>query len=93
MVISESRTGRRIVGRLDRGVDLFASLTAICRDKKVRSGELRALGSFESAELAEYDQAARRWKPGRTFSGGFELLSLTGNVSEKDGNLATTGTA
>jgi uncharacterized protein len=88
MLVAESRRGRRIVGRLDRGQDLFAALTAVCRDHHVRAGELRALGSLESAEVAEYDQTGKRWKPARVLGGGgLELLSLTGNVSERDGHL------
>ena len=89
MIVAESRRGRRIVGRLDRGAPLFEALLQICRERHVRAGELRALGSLETAEVAEFDQAARTWKPGRKFAGGgFEVLSLTGNVSEKDGALA-----
>jgi predicted DNA-binding protein with PD1-like motif len=89
VIVAESRRGRRIVGRLDRGQDLFSTLEAICRERDVRCGELRALGSLEAVEVAEYDQAEKRWKPGRRFaSGGFEILNLTGNVSEKDGALA-----
>src|SRR5687768_11763164 len=88
MIVAESRTGRRIVGRLERGDDLFGALLAICRERNVRAGELRGLGSFESVELAEYDQANRIWKPSRAITGGMELLHLTGNVSERDGQLA-----
>src|SRR5262245_32291925 len=88
MIAFESRQGRRIVGRLDRGDDLEAALLAVCRERRVSSGELRALGSLETVELAEYDQAQRLWKPARAFAGGFEILNLTGNVSEKAGVLA-----
>jgi predicted DNA-binding protein with PD1-like motif len=89
VIIAESRRGRRIVGRLDRGVELFPTLEAICRERGVRTAELRALGSLETVEVAEYDQAAKVWKPGRKFAaGGFEILNLTGNVSERDGQVA-----
>jgi len=88
MLVTESRAGRRIIGRLDRGADLFRSLLEICAQRHVRTGELRALGSLETVEVAEYDQAAKSWKPARIFSGGLEILNLTGNVSERDGQLA-----
>ena len=88
MLVTESRGGRRLVGRLDRGVDLFPALLDLCARRKVRTGELRALGSLELVEVAEYDQARKSWKPSRTFAGGLEVLSLTGNVSERDGQLA-----
>jgi uncharacterized protein len=88
MIAIESRAGRRIVGRLDRGASLFEALLGVCRERRVRTAEVRALGSVESVEVAEYDQAARVWKPGRTFAGGLEVVHLTGNVSERDGQLA-----
>src|SRR4029453_5315778 len=89
MIVAESRRGRRIVGRLDRGVELLDALTSVCKQRGGRAGELRALGSLESVELSEYDQKARGWKPSRRFAaGGFEILNLTGNVSERDGQLA-----
>lgn len=88
MIAIESRAARRIIGRLDRGADLFEALLGVCREHRIRTAEVRALGSLESVEVAEYDQARKTWKPGRTFSGGMEVLSLTGNISEKQGALA-----
>jgi len=90
MVLSESRVGRRLVGRLDRGVNLHDAVLAICRERSVRSGELRAVGALESVEVAEYDQAAQSWKPSRTFTGGLEVLSLLGHISEQAGKLVVT---
>jgi predicted DNA-binding protein with PD1-like motif len=87
MILAESRKGRRFIGRLDRGVDLFDALKALCREHHIRTAEVRALGSFEAVEVAEYDQERRVWKPGRKF-GAVEVASLIGNVSERDGNLA-----
>jgi predicted DNA-binding protein with PD1-like motif len=88
MLVTESRSARRIVGRLDRGADLFRSLLDVCSRHHVRTAEIRALGSLETVEVAEYDQAARQWKPSRSFAGGLEILNLTGNLSERDGQLA-----
>src|SRR5262249_48824538 len=87
VILTESRSGRRIVGRLDRGASLHDALLDVCRQRGVRTGEVRAVGSLESVEVAEYDQARRAWKPGRSFAGGMEILSLSGNVSERGGQL------
>ncbi len=87
MLSAESRRGRRIVGSLGRGEDLFDSLREVCRRFEVRSGELRITGALESADLTSYDQAARRWKPTRSLNGGFELLQLNGTISEESGAL------
>jgi predicted DNA-binding protein with PD1-like motif len=86
MFSTESRRGRRILARLDRGADLFDQLRALCLTHAVRSGELRGTGSLELAELDAFDQAERRWKPPRQLSGGgLELLHLAGSVSEDSG--------
>lgn len=89
MLSTESRRGRRIIARLDRGTDLFESIRSLCQKHRVRCGELRGIGSLEQVELAAFDQAQRRWKPARTLSGGgLELLHLQGNLSEEEGTLA-----
>ncbi|HEU5059581.1 MAG TPA: PPC domain-containing DNA-binding protein, partial [Kofleriaceae bacterium] len=89
MLSTESRRGRRIIARLDRGTDLFEGIRALCQKHRIRCGELRGIGSLEQAELAAFDQAQRRWKPARTLSGGgLELLQLLGNLSEEDGSLS-----
>lgn len=89
MLSTESRRGRRIIARLDRGTDLFDSIRALCQKHRVRCGELRGIGSLEQAELAAFDQRERRWKPARTLAGGgLELLHLMGNLSEEDGALS-----
>lgn len=87
MLVTESRSGRRLVGRLDRGMNLFDAILDVCRDRRVRTAELRALGALEAVEVAEYDQVLKTWKAARTFSGGMEILNLTGNVSERNGQL------
>ena len=54
-----------------------------CREHGVTAAELRAIGSFETVEVTEYDQAAHAWKASRKLAGGCEILSLVGNVSER----------
>lgn len=86
MLSTESRRGRRILARIDRGTDLFDGLRDLCRKHHIRCGEVRGIGTLELAELAAFDQAARRWKPARLLSGGgLELLQLHGNISEESG--------
>jgi predicted DNA-binding protein with PD1-like motif len=88
MLVCESRSGRRIVGSLDRGVTLADALLDVCRERGVRCAEVRGLGSLEAVEVAAYDQERRAWRPSRTFTGDLEIVNLTGNVSERGGKLA-----
>jgi predicted DNA-binding protein with PD1-like motif len=86
MLSTESRRGRRILARLDRGMELFDGVRALCQKYDIRCGELRGIGSLELAELAAFDQGARRWKPARVVTGGgLELLHLHGTISEERG--------
>jgi hypothetical protein len=87
MIVAESRRGRRLVGRLDKGTDLLEGLAEVCRVRDVRAAEVRAIGSVDQVVLAEYDQRARQYRPSRRFDAQFEIASLSGNVSEKDGKL------
>jgi predicted DNA-binding protein with PD1-like motif len=90
MISRESRAGRRLVARLDRGASLIDTLLDVCRSHGVRSAEIRGVGALETVELTSYDQSAQAWKPGRSLGGGLEVLSLLGNVAEHAGQLAVT---
>ncbi len=88
MIVAESRRGRRIVGRLDRGVELLESIADVCRKRRIRCGEIRALGALEAVELVEYDQREKQYRQPRRFQCALEILNLTGNVSERAGEIA-----
>lgn len=88
MMVAESRTCRRLVGRLDRGTDVLEGFAAVCRAHEVRAGELRATGALEQVVLGEHDQRARVPRTPRGFDASFEILTLYGTVSERDGKPA-----
>jgi predicted DNA-binding protein with PD1-like motif len=87
VIVAESRRGRRLVGRLDKGSDVLEGLAEVCRTHQVRAAEVRAVGSVAEVVLCEYDQRARQHRAGRRFDAQFEIVSLGGNISEKDGKL------
>ncbi len=85
MLVAESHRGRTLLLRLDRKDLLHDRILAVCRERGVRCARVTGLGAFEEAELVEYDQAKKVYKPAQSFRAAMELLSLQGNVSEKDG--------
>jgi len=87
VIVGESHRGRRIVGRLERGEDLVDGVAAACRERGVRSGELRAYGMVEEAELREFDPRARGFRPSRRFASPLRIVHCAGHVSEQDGAL------
>jgi len=83
----ESKSQRRIVGRLEKGDDLAGALVEICRAHNVNAGEIRALGAVSYLEVTEYDTQAGKYRPPLVRQGDAEILMLYGNLSEKDGEL------
>ena len=86
MIVAESQRGRRIVGRLDRGVDLLEAIADVCRKRSVRSGVLSASGTREDVELGNVD-ASGRALPLRRFASAFTIVHLQGSASEREGRL------
>jgi predicted DNA-binding protein with PD1-like motif len=87
VIVVESRRGRRVVGRLEKGADLAAALLDVCRARGVRSGAIEITGALEDAELREFDQRDRAWRPTRRFATPFTILHLRATVAEQEGRL------
>lgn len=91
MIAAQSHRGRRILGRLDRGVDLIRGILDLCAQTQVRSGEVRATGTLEDVEFSSFDRDGR--SEGRKAAGGrrlttpVQLLQLGGTVMEHQGGL------
>jgi predicted DNA-binding protein with PD1-like motif len=81
----ETRTTRCVMGRLERGEEVVATLRELARFEKIDAGFVRGQGAVEGAEVARYDAAARAYLPAGGISGTAELVSLEGNVSLEAG--------
>jgi hypothetical protein len=75
---------RRIMGRLTKGGDLLGALENCCRELNITLGEVVAIGAVTKARVGYYDQTAQKYQF-LEFNQPLEILSLTGNVSLKDG--------
>jgi predicted DNA-binding protein with PD1-like motif len=80
-------TGRRVVARLDHGGDLLAQIAAVAEAHGIATGEVRAVGALQRAELAFYEQTEKRYES-HAVERPLELLALVGNVSRRDGETA-----
>lgn len=72
------------MGRLPKGSDVLNGLLAIVKEKGICSGMVWAIGGLECARFAYYDQKAKRYLE-INLTKETELLSLVGNISQKDG--------
>jgi predicted DNA-binding protein with PD1-like motif len=73
--------------RLETGELIQESLGRFCEKNAIESGSYRAIGAVRWARLGYYDQEKDEYVEERV-DGGFEVVSLNGNVSRKsDGTL------
>ena len=56
-------------------------------EKEIKSGFFYGLGGFQKATLAYYDLKNKKYTTRKMKGGPYEVLGLTGNVSQKDGEL------
>ena len=73
--------------RLETGEMIQESLIRFCEENGLESGSYRAIGAVRWARLGYYDQSDEAYLE-KKVEGGFEIVSLNGNISRKsDGSL------
>jgi predicted DNA-binding protein with PD1-like motif len=80
----ETRASQHVVGRIYRGTGLRDALRELADEHRLRTAWVTAMGAFEWIELTEYSQIHRRYETAHRFE-RCELLSMQGNLSERDG--------
>ena len=70
--------------RIDRGEEIIEALRAIAEKEHIRLASVEALGATDDFTVGVYDIAAKHYDS-KTFTGPFEIVSLTGTITEKDG--------
>jgi predicted DNA-binding protein with PD1-like motif len=81
----EAASGNVVAIRLHVGESVHDSLLEICRRHGVTAGfVVSGIGMLQDVSLGYFDTEAKQYSE-KTFPGKHELLSLAGNISEKDG--------
>jgi predicted DNA-binding protein with PD1-like motif len=70
---------------LDTGEELVGSLTGFAREHRILGASIRAIGAFSSARLAYFDWDAKEYRTSVDLQEQVELVSLIGDIAEKDG--------
>lgn len=78
------RTASGWVLRLDPGEEIGRTLTEWAVRENVRAGSISGIGAVGDVELGYFERERRDYVR-RTFPGDHEILALTGNFSERDG--------
>ena len=70
--------------RIDRGEEIVEQVRIVAEKERVRLASVEALGGVDDFTVGVYDAAKRQYETHR-FTGAFEIVSLTGTITEKDG--------
>ena len=70
--------------RLGVGDEICASMTALAEKEKIALAELSGIGAVNAFTVGVYDTAEKKYYANE-FSGAYEIVSLSGNITQKDG--------
>jgi len=72
------------VVRLDRGEEVIGSIEELCEREGIKLGWVNAIGAVGEATLGYFDTSLKQYFS-RQYTGIYEIASLSGNISTKDG--------
>lgn len=78
------RFGDTVLLRIDRGEEIIETVKRVAEKERIRLASVEALGAVDDFTVGVYDVAAKRYDS-KTFTGAFEIASLVGTITEKDG--------
>ena len=73
-----------LIVRIDRGEEMLTQMQAACERERVTLASVSALGAIDDLTVGLFDVETRRYLSNH-FTGAFEIVSLTGTVTTKDG--------
>lgn len=84
-MINEYSSGKTYICKLKHGDDLIESIHAICKEKDISMASVQAIGALQALQIAYYEQNEQKYYE-KAFNSHYEILSLIGNISLKDGS-------
>lgn len=72
--------------RLDKDDEIIKSLKEICEKEEINLAEITGLGASNLVEIGVFNVNTKEYKT-KIFEGMFEITSLIGNVTIKDGEV------
>ena len=79
------RFGNDYVLRIDRGEEVMERLTAFCREAGVKLASVTGLGAADRVTVGLYDVGEKQYHK-EELTGPMEITSLTGSITEQEGN-------
>lgn len=72
--------------RLNKGEEVIESLKEICKNENINLAEITGLGASDFVEIGVFNVQTKEYKT-KLFEGMFEITSLIGNATRKDGEV------
>jgi hypothetical protein len=79
------RFERTLVVRLDPKEEILLSLIELCRKENIKLASVTGLGAVDEVYLGVFDTEEKKYYS-KEFKGLYEIASLMGSISEKDGD-------
>ena len=80
------RFNNTIIAKIDKGEEIITKVMEICEIENVKLANINALGAVDEIEIGLFDTKEKKYYS-QKFSGDFEIVSLTGSITTKDGKL------
>ncbi len=80
------KAGDRYFLSIDNHCEIVAALSAFCREERIFAGEVYGIGAVGETVLRFLNPATKKYVDMR-FEEQMEMSNLTGNISEKDGEV------
>ncbi len=74
------------VVRLNKGEEVISQLKELCSKENVKLAEITGLGASDLVEIGVFNPNTKEYKT-KVFEGMFEITSLVGNATRKDGDV------
>ena len=72
--------------KLDKGEEVIKSITELCDNENINLAEITGLGASDLVEIGIFNVNTKEYNT-KVFEGMFEITSLIGNVTRKDGEV------
>lgn len=82
------RFGNKIIVRIDKDEEILEQVKELALKENIRLAAVQALGATNSFTVGVYDVAEKQYHA-NTFSGSFEIVSLTGTINTMNGEFYT----
>ena len=78
--------GDKIVARIDKGEEIVEKMLEICKKENITLANVNALGAVGEFEVGLFKTGEKKYYS-TIHKGDFEIVSLTGSITTKEGNL------